>query len=376
MSYLPFARPTIDEAMIGGVADTLRSLWIATGPQVTAFEKLLSEYVGGRPVVTLTSATAALEVALQLIGVEPGDEVITPAQNFFAAANMIAKVGAKAVFVDVDLSTRNINLDAAESAITPRTKALLPTDFNAPLDPLRLSDIARRHRLRIIQDAALAMGSKAQGKSVGSVGDLTAFSFHPNKNMTTIEGGALVVNNAEEATRALQLRFHGIRRLADGTRDIDVAGGKFNLSDVSARLGIAQLAQLDDWCKKRHDLAMHYFACLADEAMLSAEMLPPRDNPGHSWNMFTLLLPLDVMKMSRAALIKAMDAQGIGIGISYEAVHSTSLFRSKGYREGMFPISERIARETVTLPLFPSMTMGDVARVVSALRGVIHKGTH
>lgn len=373
MSILPFARPTIDEAMISDVADTLRSLWIATGPQVSLFEKQLSEYVGGRPVITLTSATAALEVALQLIGAGPGDEIVTPAQNFFAAANMIAKVGATAVFVDVDLVTRNINLDAAEAAITPRSKALLPTDFNAPLDPVRLADIAHRHQLRIIQDAALAIGSRANDKPVGSLGDLTAFSFHPNKNMTTIEGGALVVNNGEEATRALQLRFHGIRRLPDGTRDIDTVGGKFNLNDVSARLGVAQLAQLDAWCKKRRELAMHYFACLADDSLLSTEMLPPQNNPGHSWNMFTVLLPLAAMKISRAAVIKSMQAHGIGIGISYEAVHLTSLFRGKGYREGMFPVSERIARETVTLPLFPAMTLTDVERVSETIRLVIRE---
>ena len=371
MPFLPFARPTIDEAMISAVADTLRSLWIATGPQVSLFEKHLSVYFGGRPVITLTSATAALEVSLQLIGAGPGDEIITPAQNFFAAANMIEKVGATAVFVDVDLITRNINMDAAEAAITPRSKALLPTDFNAPLDPTRLADIAQRHQLRIVEDAALAIGSRANGNPVGSLGDLTAFSFHPNKNMTTIEGGALVVNNAEEAARALQLRFHGIRRLPDGTRDIDTAGGKFNLSDVSARLGVAQLAQLDAWCEKRRKLAMQYFACLADDLLLSAEMLPPQNNLGHSWNMFTVLLPLAAMKISRAKFIKAMESHGIGIGISYEAVHLTSLFRGKGYREGMFPVSERIANETVTLPLFPAMKLTDVERVCETLRHVI-----
>ena len=371
VEFLPFARPTIDEAMIASVADTLRSLWIATGPQVSAFEKQLSEYVGGRPVITLTSATAALEVALQLIGAGRGDEVITPAQNFFAAANMIEKVGAKSVFVDVDLKTRNINLAAASDAITARTKALLPTDFNAPLDINAVMALAKKNGLRVIQDAALAIGSKFDNQSVGSQGDLVAFSFHPNKNMTTIEGGALVVNNDDEARRALQLRFHGIQRLADGTRDVDVAGGKFNMSDVSARLGIVQLAKLDGWCAKRRELAAHYFACLSDDELLSEHMLPPRDNTGHSWNMFTVLLPLDAMKISRASLIAAMQARGIGVGISYEAVHLTSLFRNKGYKEGQFPVSERIARETISLPMFAAMTLSDVERTCESLRRFI-----
>ncbi len=369
--FLPFARPTIDEAMIAGVADTLRSLWIATGPQVGAFEKQLSDYVGGRPVISLTSATAAIEVALQLIGAGVGDEVITPAQNFFAAANMIEKVGAKAVFVDVDLKTRNINLAAAGAAITARTKAILPTDFNAPLDINSIMALAKINGLRVIQDAALAIGSKFGNRTVGSQGDLVAFSFHPNKNMTTIEGGALVVNNDDETRRASQLRFHGIQRLPDGTRDVDVAGGKFNMSDVSAGIGIAQLAQLDGWCTKRRELAEHYFACLSDDDLFSDETLPPRDNLGHSWNMFTVLLPLNAMKISRASLIAAMRANGIGVGISYEAVHLTSLFRNKGYREGQFPISERIARETISLPMFPAMMLSDVERACESLRKLI-----
>ena len=373
-NFLPFARPTIDEAMIANVGDTLRSLWIASGPQVSRFEKNLSAYVGGRPVVTLTSATAALEVALQLIGAGPGDEVITPAQNFFAAANMIEKVGATAVFVDVELKSRNIDFGAAEAAVTSRTRALLPTDFNAPLDPAILTNFAKRHNVRVIRDAALAIGSRFGDQPAGSQGDLVAFSFHPNKNMTTIEGGALVVNNEAEARRAAQLRFHGITRLADGTRDVDVAGGKFNMSDVSARLGIAQLTQLDAWCAKRRELAAHYFRCLADDALLDEDMLPPENNPGHCWNMFTLLLPLGRMKISRAEFIASMQAAGIGIGISYEAVHLTSLFRSKGYQEGMFPVSERIARETISLPMFPAMINADVERTCAALRKFLRSG--
>ena len=373
-NYLPFARPTIDEAMIADVGDTMRSLWIASGAQVSAFEKQLSDYVAGRPVITLTSATAALEVALQLIGVGPGDEVITPAQNFFAAANMIEKVGATVVFVDVEPTSRNIDFQAADAAVTARTRAILPTDFNLPLDPATLANFANRHHLRVVQDAALAIGSRVGDQPVGSRGDLVAFSFHPNKNMTTIEGGALVVNSEAEARRAAQLRFHGITRLADGTRDVDVAGGKFNMSDVSARLGIAQLAQLDAWCVRRRELAAHYFQCLADEALLDQEMLPPKNNPGHSWNMFTLLLPLSRMKISRAAFIASMHAAGIGIGISYEAVHLTSLFRGKGYKDGMFPVSERIARETISLPMFPAMTFADVERVCDALRKFLRSG--
>ncbi|HSW84227.1 MAG TPA: DegT/DnrJ/EryC1/StrS aminotransferase family protein, partial [Usitatibacter sp.] len=334
MDYLPFARPTIDEAMIAAVADTLRGRWIASGPHVLAFEKALGEYVGGRPVRTLTSATAAMQVALELIGVGPGDEVITPAQSFFATANVIERTGATTVFVDVDLATRNMDLAAAEAAVTAKTRVLLPTHYNAPIDPDALASLARRHKLRVVEDAALAIGSRAGTRAVGATGDLVSFSFHPNKNMTTIEGGALVVNNDAEAKRVEELRFHGIRRNADGTRDVPEPGSKYNLSDVSARLGLEQLRRLDEWCRARERLAHHYFERLGADELFAPGTLPPRSNPGHSWNMFTVLLPLDATRTTRKQFIDAMQKEGVGIGISYEAIHLTTYFRAKGFREG------------------------------------------
>jgi len=371
--YLPFARPTIDEEMVAAVAQTLRSRWIASGPQVAAFERALSEYLGGRVVRTLTSATGAMQVALEMLGVGAGDEVIAPAQSFFASANVIERAGATTVFVDVDLATRNVDLAQADAAATARTRVLLPTHYNAPLDPAALASFARRHGVRVVEDAALAIGSRAGGKPVGATGDIVCFSFHPNKNLTTIEGGALVVSDAGEAARIERLRFHGIARLPDGTRDIEAPGGKFNLSDVSARLGLAQLARLDEWCRARERLARHYFACLQGDDLLTPERLPPRDNPGHSWNMFTALLPLDEARITRKAFIDAMQAEGIGVGISYEALHLTSHFRAKGQRVGQFPVSERIGRETVTLPLFPEMRDSDVERVCSAARRILRR---
>jgi dTDP-4-amino-4,6-dideoxygalactose transaminase len=354
--------------MIAAVADTLRSRWIASGPRVQAFEQALSRYVGGRPVRTLTSATAAMEVALEVLGVGPGDEVITPSQSFFATANMIERRGAATVFVDVDLATRNIDMAQAHAAVTPRTRVLLPTHYNAPLDPKALAGFREKHGVRIVEDAALAIGSRVDGKPVGSAGDLVSFSFHPNKNMTTIEGGALVVNDASEAAAVERLRFHGIVRLPDGTRDVVEPGGKFNMSDVSARLGLEQLPHLDEWCRARERLAAAYFQCLEGDGLLTPERLPPRRNPGHSWNMFTVLLPLEAAGCTRRQFIEAMQKAGIGIGISYEAIHLASLFRAKGFREGQFPVSERIARETVTFPLFPDMRETDVERVCAAAR--------
>jgi dTDP-4-amino-4,6-dideoxygalactose transaminase len=372
--FLPFARPTIDEEMVGAVAETLRSRWIASGPQVAAFERALSDYVGGRPVRTLTSATGAMQVALEMLGVGDGDEVITPAQSFFATANVIERAGAKTVFVDVDLATRNVDFRQADAAVTSRTRVFLPTHYNAPLDPEAVAAFAKRHGVRVVEDAALAIGSRAGGTPVGARGDIVSFSFHPNKNMTTIEGGALVLNDAAEAARVDRLRFHGISRLPDGTRDVEAPGGKFNPSDVSARLGLAQLARLDEWCAARERLARAYFDCLAGDDLLTRERLPPADNPGHSWNMFTVLLPIRETGIARKAFVDAMHAQGIGIGISYEAIHLTAYFRAKGFREGQFPVSERIGRETVTLPLYPEMTEGDVERVCAAAGRILRTG--
>jgi len=367
--YLPFARPSIDEESIAGVVDVLRSGWIASGPNVLKFEQALSQYHEGRPARVMTSATAAIELALRIAGVGPGDEVITSAMSFFAAPNMIIKAGARPVFVDCDLATRNIDLDQVEAAVTRRTKAIMPTHFaGLPVDIERLYAIAKQHGLRVIEDAALAIGSRWRGRRIGAFGDLVVFSFHPNKNMTTIEGGALLMNNDAEALLVEKLRFHGIVRLPDGTRDVDAACGKFNLPDVNARIGLSQLARLEEFNAARRALAAHYFDQLRG---VTHCVLPARTRPGeeecHSWNMFSVLLPLDRIAITRKQFIDAMHARGIGIGISYEALHLTTLCRGLGYRDGDLPNAERIGRETVTLPLFPAMKTSDVDRVCQAI---------
>ena len=182
-----------------------------------------------------------------------------------------------------------------------------------------------------------------------------------------------MLNDEGECAIVDQLRFHGIKRLPDGTRDVDHAGAKYNFSDVSARLGLEQLPHLDEWCRARERLAHHYFKVLAGDDLLTPERLPPRDNPGHSWNMFTVLLPLADLRTSRKAVMDAMMNEGVGTGVSYEAIHLTTLFRRKGFREGMFPVSERIARETLTLPLYPEMREHDVERACATLSRVLRR---
>jgi len=363
---LKFAGPEIDEATIAGVAEVLRSGHITSGPWVREFESRLSRFCDGRPVRALTSATAAVEVALQLAGIGAGDEVITSAQSFFTVLNMIVKVGARPVFVDCDLVTRNIDVAQVEAAITPATRAIIPTHYpGALVDMDALYALARRRRLRVIEDAALVLGSRWRGKNVGAFGDLVTFSFHPNKNITTIEGGALVVNDAAESERVEALRFHGITYRSDRTRDVDFPGGKFNLPDVNARIGCAQLEQLPRFLDVRRRLVARYFERLGSE---SGCLLPPRTrDDDYSWNMYCVLLPLDALDVTRADVRKSMEARGISTGVSYEALHLCSLGRRFGGREGQFPNAERIARETLTLPLHTAMTEGDVERVCDAL---------
>jgi len=372
MDYLPFTRPTIDEETIAGVADVLRSGWIASGPNVKAFEQALSEYLGGRIVRTFTSATGALEVALQVCGIGPGDEVIVPAMTFAASANVVMRVGAKPVFVDVELDSRNLDLARVESAITPRTRAIMPVHFSGlPLDMDRLYALARQHSLRVIEDAAHAIGSAWNGRRIGSFGDMVSFSFHPNKNMTTIEGGALSLPDDRELKAVDLQRFHGLERNADGSADVLLPGGKYNLSDVAARIGLSQLKQLEDFNDKRRELVARYFQRLSSDPPCR---LPARGTEGHSWHMFAPLIPLDHRSISRSQFIEAMHAQGIGVGVHYPALHLTTLYRELGYAEGNFPNAERIGRETVTLPLFPGMQLADVDRVCGTVAQILHAG--
>jgi dTDP-4-amino-4,6-dideoxygalactose transaminase len=365
---LPFTRPTVDEETIQGVADVLRSGWLASGPKVAEFEAALSRYLGGRPIRTQTSATASLEMALLACGIGAGHEVITPAMSFVATANVITRVGARPVFVDVGLDSRNIDFDQVEAAITPRTRAIMPVHFSGlPVDMERLYDIAKRHNLRVVEDAAHAIGSAWKGRRIGSFGDLVCFSFHPNKNMTTIEGGAVSGGSAQEV-QALELhRWHGQLKTPSGV-DTMFAGGKANLSDVAARVGLGQLARLEEFNARRRQIAERYFELWSDNPPVR---LPERGDAGHSWHIFAPLLPLPTLKITRLQFIEAMAQRGIGVGIHYPAIHLFTAYRAMGYRDGQFPNAEAVGRETVTLPLFPAMELSDVDRVVAAVNEII-----
>ena len=369
MDYLPFTRPSIDEETIAGVVEVLRSGWITSGPCVKQLEQELSEYFGGRPVRAMSSATGALEIALAVAGVQPGDEVITTPLSWVATANVVLRAGARPVFVDADARTRNIDLGLIEAAITPRTRALLPVDMaGLPVDRDRLYDIARRRGLRVIEDAAQSMGASWRGRRIGSCGDLVAISFHANKNITTAEGGCLVLSDAAETDLCTRLRLQGVVRLPDGGQEVEVAGGKHNLTDVAARIGLGQMKRLEAFTARRRALAQRYFARF--DAASGCE-LPLADYTNCNWHMFQVLLPLARMRIDRGGFIQAMHQRGIGVGVHYPAMHLFGLYRKLGYNPGDFPQAERIGASTVTLPLFPGMADGDVDRVCAAVAEIL-----
>ncbi len=376
LPQLPFTKPTMDEATIASVVDVLRSGWLTSnGPKVQAFEAQLSEYFGGRPVKTYNSGTCTMEIALRIAGIGPGDEVITTPNSWVATANVIIEVGATPVFADIDARTHNIDLDKVEAAITPRTKAIIPVHMcGLPCDMDKLYALADKYKLRVVEDAAQAIGSTWKGKHgdarrIGAFGDFVSFSFQVNKNIMSAEGGCLVVNNAEEAKLAEKYRLQGVTRSGLDGIDVDVLGGKFNMTEIAAAIGLGQMARLEEFNAKRLALAKHYFHVFGNdfEAQYGAE-LPVADFEQSNWHMFHIVLP---ERITRAAFMQKMQDVNIGLGYHYAAIHLFTMYRQRGFKEGMFPVAERVCRQIVTLPLFPLMTESDVERVVDAVKSIL-----
>ena len=377
-AFLPFTRPDIDAATIAAVGEVLASGWITSGPKVLAFEAQLSTLFAGRPVRAFANGTATMEVALRVAGIGPGDEVITTAITWVSTANVVLAVGARPVFVETDPVTRNLDLDALEAAITPRTRALLPVYLaGLPLDMDRLYAIARRNGLRVIEDAAQAIDSRWNGERIGAFGDLVSFSFQANKNITCAEGGCLVLNTPAEAELAERLRLQGVVRSGMDGMDVEVPGGKFNLTDINATIGLGQLPRLAEFTQRRAELARLYFAAAADAGLpaLGLELPPPINEQGAitNWHMFQVLLPVERLAGGRAAVMQAMREQGIATGVHYPAVHLFSCYRRLGWHEGQLPVAERTGRAILTLPLFPAMRAADVERVCQQLAAAMKR---
>jgi dTDP-4-amino-4,6-dideoxygalactose transaminase len=377
--FIPFTRPSFNQETIDAVAEVLRSGWVTSGPKLAEFEAALSQYFGGRPVRCFANGTATMKIALQVAGIGAGDEVITTPISWVATSNVILGVGAKPVFVDIDPLTRNIDLNKVAAAITAKTRAIMPVYLaGLPVDMDQLYAIAKQHDLRVIEDAAQAFGSQWQGKKIGSFGDLVSFSFQANKNLTTVEGGCLVLNNDAEAKLAEKFRLQGLTRQGMDGMDVDVLGGKDNLTDVNAVIGLQQLKQLPVYQARRAALARQYFDVIRAELKLAGLEnltleLPVENFTESNWHMFQVILPLDQLNCDRAQVMAELKELGIGTGVHYPAITGFTLYKDQGYKTSDTPIAERIGRSILTLPLFPGMADADIGRIAIGLTGILKK---
>ncbi len=377
--FIPFTRPSFNQETIDAVSEVLRSGWVTSGPKLAEFEAALSKYFGDRPVRCFANGTATMKIALQVAGIGSGDEVITTPISWVATSNVILSVGAKPVFADIDPVTRNIDLKKVAAAITSKTRAIMPVYLaGLPVDMDQLYALAKKHNLRVIEDAAQAFGSQWKGKKIGSFGDLVSFSFQANKNLTTVEGGCLVLNNAEEAKLAEKYRLQGLTRQGIDGMDVDVLGGKDNLTDVNAAIGLEQLKQLPDYQARRTQLERQYFEAIRAELQdagldqLKLE-LPVENFTDTNWHMFQVVLPLDQLNADRAQIMTDLKDLGIGTGVHYPAITGFTLYQNQGYKTSDTPIAERIGKSILTLPLFPAMADEDIGRIARGLVGMMRK---
>ena len=384
LPFLPFALPDIGEEEIAEVVDTLRSGWITTGPKARRFELAFAEFLNPHgdaqiECIAVNSATAGLHLALEALGIGPGDEVITTTHTFTATAEVVRYLGADVVLVDIDPATLNIDPKQVEAAITPRTRAIVPVHFaGLAADMIALLDIARRHGLRVVEDAAHALPTTLERELIGTMGsDATVFSFYANKTMTTGEGGMLVTRNAELAKRARVMRLHGMNRDAfdrftaktpSWYYEIIAPGFKYNLTDIAAALGLHQLKRLPGFQQRREQIAQAYNTAFADLPVL----LPPVAIEGdvHSWHLYVLRLG-DDLAIERDVFIERMYAAGIGCSVHYIPLHLHPYWRDRyALTPAQFPHSQKAFERMLSLPLYTAMSDADVQRVIAAVRSI------
>jgi len=379
---IPFFKPSIDEEDIAAVAETLRSGWLTSAGNVRALEEELGRYCNAPFVNAVNSATAAMHLALVAWDVGPGDEVITTPYTFSSTATVVIHTGAMPVFADVREGDFNIDPAQVERAVTPRTKAIIPVHFAG--EPCRMDEImeiARRHGLKVLEDAAHAIGSVYHGRMVGEIGDATAFSFYATKNMTTGEGGALATHDEALSERVRMLTLHGMTRDAwnrydaGGNWRYDVAafGFKDNMTDTAAALGRTQLRKLDAGLEARTRTVQRYIANLRDEEHL---ILPQFDEANrHAWHLFVVRVRNESSPVPRDDVIRQLAERGIGTSVHFIPVHYHSAYERLGrWKRGDFPVAERLFEGAISLPLFPAMTDAQVDEVCGALKEILHPG--
>ena len=379
LPFLPFALPEIGDEEIAEVVDTLKSGWVTTGPKARRFETDFAAFLGDERLhcIAVNSATAGLHLALEALGIGPGDEVITTTHTFTATAEVVRYLGADVRLVDIDPVTMNIDPAAIEAAITPRTRAILPVHYGGlAADMPRIGAIARRHGLKVVEDAAHALPSSCGGSLVGTLdSEATVFSFYANKTITTGEGGMLVTRDDALAARAKVMRLHGISRDAfdrftakvpSWYYEIVAPGFKYNLTDIAAALGIHQLKKARAFAQRRAAIARRYHLAFADLPLVLPADAPPGDL--HSWHLYAVRLGEDA-PMSRDSFIEHLYALGIGCSVHYVPLHQHPYWRERyGLRAEQFPRSQAAYERIVSLPIFSRMDDAAVERVVAAVR--------
>jgi len=380
--FLPFSRPALDRAAIDEVVACLESGWITTGPRVKKFEEELKTYLQAPHALALSSATAGLHLALAALKLKPGDEIITTPMTFAATLNTIVLAGGMPVLVDVAPDSDNIDVARLAEVITPRTRAIMPVHFaGLPVDLDPLYHLADKHGLRVIEDAAHAIGAEYKGRRIGAFGDTQVFSFHPNKNMTTGEGGCVTTRDDALAAEIALLRFHGMDREAwnrfgkSGSQHYEIItpGYKYNMMDIQAALGLHQLPQLDGFIRRRAELALRYQRLLADWPQWTLPKTPKYAHR-HAWHLYAPLINPQAVGMDRDAFMQGMKARNIGTGLHYRAAHLYPYYAEHyGFRRGDFPHAESISDRIVSLPLFPTMTEADQDRVIAAMADLFRR---
>ena len=381
-TFLPFTRPSITEAEIREANETLRSGWITSGPRVAAFEKEFSAYVSAPFGIAVTSGTAGFHILLQALGIGPGDEVITASLTWPSPVNMMEFVGARPVFADIDRQTFQLDPASVERVLTPQTKAIVPVHFaGQPCDLDAFHALCEKHGLILIEDAAHAIGTEYRGQRIGSGKNPAVFSFHAIKNLTTGEGGLITVSDERLRDRLVSLRFHGVdqdawkryAREASKGYDLFEPGWKYNLTDLQAAVGLAQLRRIEEMNARRMKLAELYDRLLDDvsEIIRAARVSYPSR---HAWHLYTILIDPDKAGLTRDEFREEMRKRNIGTGLHFLAVHGLSFYRER-YRPApeLLRNSEYVAARIVSLPLFPDMQEEDVVEVVEEIRDILYE---
>ncbi len=373
--FLKFGAPKIEQSEIDEVTDTLKSGWLSTGLKVSKFEDMFRAYKGAKYALAVNSCTSALHLSLIAIGIKPGDEVIVPTMTFAATANCVIHAGGKPVFVDCEKDTLNMCVHDVEKKITPRTKAIIPVHFAGracPMDEIRA--LAKKHRLKIIEDCAHAIETEYHGEKAGTMGDLGCFSFYVTKNLATGEGGMVLTDNEEYAKRVKMMSLHGMNKDAwkrfgdEGFKhyQIEEAGYKYNMMDIQAALGIHQLARIEKNWKRRETIWKTYDEILRDHDMFLPA--PAEQNTKHAYHLYTACLDIDHLSATRDEFLNYMTSQKIGVGVHYIALHLHPYYqRTLGYQRGQFPNAEWISDRTVSLPLSPAMDDKDLKDSLEAM---------